>query len=451
MTNLLWTLIIAAELAIVRAPPGIFAVLVSLLCVVFAAFRLVQINQELGGPRIVGLLAAALLLLSQDMLLAVTNGLEGALYLALLVEALYRYTRDHDTLAFVFIGLLFATRPEGLVLGPLLALAVVVKHRTIRPVLPGLGVLTVIVLCVTGFRLAYYGSPMPNSVIAKSLSLEQIQTTYAAFYRTAVPEYFKGFIQNNRHFVLLFCVLLVLVLTLPLLKAKSRGLVLFCFGAIVFSYLVTARNGGDWMPNHRLLTQYGALYIMPLLALPTRRVWAQIVIGLVVATALAQTIELVQKRGPATFALRIDDGQHFGFWNDAVNRLDPVLRPDDTISAEALGYISYHLPHTYVHDPIGLTDAHLARHGRPAPLYGKTDINYTLGVVRPSVLVWHWLGHVQPAPQELVDQYTMFCAAECDSWTADVIMVRNDRLPDFAPAVADWQTIRVVDRAIQIP
>lgn len=61
------------------------------------------------------------------------------------------------------------------------------------------------------------------------------------------------------------------------------------------------------------------------------------------------------------------------FWNTSATRLSSLAGKDDIISAEAIGYISFHLLDVRMHDPVGLTERHIALHGKPIMLYGKED------------------------------------------------------------------------------
>jgi hypothetical protein len=448
ISNLLWTLILAAQKLTFDCPFERFAVGFSLALILLAALRLVQINRLLAGSSLVGPLAACVLLLTSDVVLALANGLEGALYMALLTEVVYRYARRRIVAAFLAAGLLFLTRPEGFFVGFLLAVVSLRERPLRRAAGRGLAVFFVICLGATAFRMAYFGSPVPNSIVAKHVDLLAMRTTLRSFYGRAVPDYFGRFFAGNPHLVLL---LAVLCASVAILRSKpERGLSLFCLGAILLSWLVAAQNGGDWMPHHRLLTQYGALYVAALLLLPYHRLAPRVVLALVVAWAAVQGVRVASSRPSEGLGIRIDGGPNIPFWGEALRRLAPRLAPTDRVSAEAIGYLGFHLRETQIHDPLGLTDAYLARHGRPAPRYGREDVDYTLGEVRPSVLVWHWLGHVRAADQGLLDRYAAFCAADCTSWEADVVMIRRDRLGELGPAFSEWRRIRVVDGEIQL-
>ena len=77
-------------------------------------------------------------------------------------------------------------------------------------------------------------------------------------------------------------------------------------------------------------------------------------------------------------------------YRDLAEKLSPILLPDDAVAPEAIGVLGFLLPDQPIHDFLGLTDAHIARHGTEAHLtFGKSDFAYTIEVARPSILVLH--------------------------------------------------------------
>lgn len=447
MTNLLWTLLLSAINAAISAPLPETAVVLALLLLLFTALRMIHLAEALGSPALLGALAGGALLLDRDVVLAATNGLEGALFMALLVEGVLRSARGQLVLAFFCMGLLFLTRPEGAAGGVLLLLVAASDRRPARDMLAGLAVFGAIVAGATIFRVLFYGSAVPNSVIAKSTDFQTIRAIWP-HYQSAISAYSRGFASANP----LFLVLLVAMPAIVWLNRRrsdgARGVVVFCLGATLGSWLIMARNGGDWMPNYRLLTQYAPLYLVPLLTLPNNARWGRWVASAGLASALVLGAFILRPAPERAFGLTIDTGPNNPYWGQALQRIAPQLAPGDSVSAEALGYIGYQLPNTRVHDPLGLADAYLARHGTFRPTFGRDDPNYTLGVVHPTILIWHYVGHVFGAQPDLLAQYAAFCAADCASWDADVVMVRNDRLAAFGPAFADWQRVHFAGRQV---
>jgi hypothetical protein len=73
-----------------------------------------------------------------------------------------------------------------------------------------------------------------------------------------------------------------------------------------------------------------------------------------------------------------------------------------------------------------------------------------VGVIKPSIMIWHHSKHIKGVDQKLLDNYETYCSGECDSWSADVVMIRHDRVSELAPAFADWQKIRITPEWIGV-
>jgi hypothetical protein len=443
ITNLLWTLILGTSAAIFPVSMESFVLFLSLSLLAFVSLRLWQLGPLLGTSPFAGTLAALLLILNPDFILTSTNGLEVPLFSALLVEIIYRYTRNQLALAFICAGLLFMTRPEGAALGFLLIGLVCMEQRSLRKGAIGLVLVGGFVLAVTAFRLLYYGTPLPNSVIAKSFALQ-----FLPGLRGPILSFMGSFAVANPCLVILFLGGLLSLRSLCPPQEKASFILLFCVGGVIASFIVMIRNGGDWMPYHRLVLQYGVLYAVILIVLLRKTPFRFSIAFVLIAWLFLQTAYTIATHSANPLSIRYRNYKS-GFYADTTRRLSTVLEDSDTISAEGLGYISYYLLRNRFHDPAGLTDPHLARYGKPAFTFGKVDEAYTVGTVRPSVMVWHYAGHLKGLEQNLLDNYETFCAADCDNWKADVVMIRKDRLDDLAPAFADLQKIKIETERIR--
>jgi hypothetical protein len=435
ITNLLWTLILAAaekgglELAT-------FSVVASVALIVFMSFRLWQLGPVLGATYLLGALSGILLILTSEARSALTMGLEGALFAALLTELVFRYSRQQYSWAFFLAGLMFMTRPEGAFFILLLIALIYYEHRTLAQARAGIVLAFSIAGLVTGFRLIYYGSPVPNSIIAKSFPLSYFAESRL---QSMVASYVAGFVLFNLHFVVIFALSIMW-----LLKSRENGFytVLLCVLGIAFSVLVIVRNGGDWMSSHRLFMNYSPLFVIPAIIVFRQKGPLYHVSAFVCLFYLLVQYPLSRNTSD-NLTILTPDYPLCRFECEVTTRLGPILAPDDVISAEAIGYISYHLSTNPIHDPIGLTDPYLAQHGIPSVTYGKSDILYTFRTIEPAVMVWHYAGHLQGVPNYLLSGYESFCYQDCDNWRADLVMVRRDRAPTLAKAFADWQKVEV--------
>ena len=127
--------------------------------------------RRLSSSRLLGALAAVIILLHRSMLAISTGGMESFLFVSLLLACWLALISERALLAGLLAGLAILTRPEGVVLIPLMVVAL--WHRRDRLVKAGIACSLVGLIWVV-FATKYYGSPIPNSVIAKSQPLYPI-------------------------------------------------------------------------------------------------------------------------------------------------------------------------------------------------------------------------------------------------------------------------------------
>jgi len=140
---------------------------------------------RLTGSRLLGALAAVALLMHRSMLAISTGGMESFLFVGLLLAVWLALMSDRAGMAGLLAGVAALTRPEGVVLVPLIFLALWGRKKMLmRAVIACLAVVAVWVV----FATAYYGSPIPNSVLAKSQPLYPIPPgASAAAVLTGLP------------------------------------------------------------------------------------------------------------------------------------------------------------------------------------------------------------------------------------------------------------------------
>ena len=80
ITSLLWTLILAAQIAVFHFSVEKFVLFLSLALITFTVFRLWQLGPILGSTHFIGTVAGFLLILNHHFIYATTNGLEASLY-----------------------------------------------------------------------------------------------------------------------------------------------------------------------------------------------------------------------------------------------------------------------------------------------------------------------------------------------------------------------------------
>lgn len=93
------------------------------------------------------------------------SGMETSLYVLFIIASLYFYYKENFNLTFLFLGLTFLTRVDGVILGLAILLDFGLEHKKFptKIVLGSLG----IALTWLIFSFAYFGSPIPNSLAGK--------------------------------------------------------------------------------------------------------------------------------------------------------------------------------------------------------------------------------------------------------------------------------------------
>jgi arabinofuranosyltransferase len=401
-TSLLWTLLMAF-------PEGLdisvssFAVSLGLglgllaLFVVWRSCRLLGLSPWGTGAAMFGLG------LYPEYWLTVTMGLEGGLIAFLLSSAFYQALSERWSWAGLFGGLLFATRPETILLIPVFAAYFVLTavedasstrdyRHPIRRMFSLLAPWLAVVAIVTVWRLIYYGAWLPNSVVAKSPPEYSFETLWPNFHQGAL--YLAGFSLPS--------FLFALSAVLAVLLSWRMPAVWLCLGAVAAEAAAVLINGGDWMPNHRLLAAYAPLLAI-LLGIAVCRVsamgWSGRLLGVVLLTggALIMLWQHNWERSPDAHVRQAD-----ACYAAITTRLAPALRASDVIVPEAIGLASYVRPEIYVHDKLGLTDREVATNGPYyIPTLGKLHPMYTFYEVRPTVYFTHgdadearWVEHL---------------------------------------------------------
>lgn len=457
MTNLLWTLLLAVpaflglrlEHAAVVLGTGF-----GLLAMV-ETWRLASRSATASWVAGVGILVLAA---HPRFWLVMTNGLEGGLFAWLVVRTLQSAADGSPYRTGVFGGLMFMTRPESVSILLLVALYQLVRpesrSRTLdqvsrQVVLPLLATGLGLVAAVTLFRLQYYGAWIPNTITAKMVPRDQ-------------PEV----LLENLRLGLLYCARFAAAsfpfafgaLLAPALARRNPlvWLYLAVIGAGVLPILV---NGGDWMAHYRLIMVYTPVFtVLSIIALdqlaavvagsdpPVPRL-ARIGAWVAVVLLAAGTVFMLSRnRWRASPRFEISVPGTVSCYEALARRLEPVLAPEDVVASEVIGITGVILSETSIHDMLGLTNAHNARHGVYYPRTGKFDHGHFFDHVRPAVFVVHDTQDVSIADiarasgGRLLNEYTTYYVdlpPPCQPHDAlpIAIGIRNDRIHSLEPAL----------------
>ena len=223
------------------------------------------LGRQFGGasPQGVGLLASALLVSSPLLALNSVMGLETCLFTALILGAILLIMpgwlneswtwKRHVSIAFLLF-LATLTRPEGLGFAGIFILVQFIPRlfRMIKTRYVNLktALLSLSWLYIYGFLLlpvlvlltAYYGSPIPNTFLAKTAAGLAWQKYFAGVLYLA-----QWISQSGGEYWLIPLILL------PFLIAKEKKAVQ-AIGILCFLYLLyVIYSGGDWMPGYRFI------------------------------------------------------------------------------------------------------------------------------------------------------------------------------------------------------
>ncbi len=169
ITNLLWTLMVALGIALgfKANATGHVLGLVSGVAAVLATWWYAR--RGLPPPRAwIAAVAAWVLVSSLPFALWATSGMETALFTAATLVALAAHARGRVGGATLAAAVATLTRPDGvLVAATIYAFHLVENGREGWRAWRWPAVYTLLGLVLVGFRLAYYGSPVPNTFFAK--------------------------------------------------------------------------------------------------------------------------------------------------------------------------------------------------------------------------------------------------------------------------------------------
>jgi hypothetical protein len=444
-TSLTWTLLMAIPEAFGLPTPTMsaYAGAAFALLALFECWRTLRL---LRLPAWAGAAALAVLGTYPHFWMASTMGLEGGLFAFLLALSVRLTLSGEEARAGLVGGLMFATRPEALLLLAPFALYAFFSAdggrlvRIFRLVIPWLGLAGTLTL----WRLYYYGAWVPNTITAKSPPERDLATVLANASEGA--SYLSGFAWSALPLVM-GGVLAVLL--------RPRTLASWlCLGASLAVVPAVLINGGDWMGNYRLVAVYAPVLAVSLgLALSAlgglvrgRSLRLGVALALVLWTAFLPREHWWNPKWDPTPDVAVAGAEPC--WQEISEELKPALSPSDVVSTHVLGLISYENPNVYFHDPLGLTDRRVALEGDSySPTFGKKHYRYTYHGVRPDLL----LNQFGRAPffremaavsggtyDERYATYKLVGLTACPPKTF-VVAIRREDVPRVLPALAPFE------------
>jgi arabinofuranosyltransferase len=365
-SNFLWMALLAA----VHAATGLEIEytaralgLVAALGTILLTYRLVvMVTHDVG----LGLLAGLLLGCTGSFAAYGVSGLETPLFALLLVGMVCCLLRPALLAAGLLAALAIMTRPDGLVLvAPVVVWLFATASGGTRDRLGSVARFVVPLFAVVGpwtvWRLAYYGHLVPNTLAAKTGGLAIVDQAHEGL------KYVNGFVLGT----LPLLAVGGLVIAMPFVASRrprfseTHALLLALVGTLTL-FVIAA--GGDWMVAWRLLAP-----AVPLLIAFFASFWnenagawrtresraAPIVCGIAAIVLLATSFS------------NADMIPRVRIWSEQV---DALAQQGDwfrgalggsLIATYANGALSYHAgPSIEIIDMLGLTDEHIARHGK---------------------------------------------------------------------------------------
>ncbi|HEX4630450.1 MAG TPA: hypothetical protein VH188_05750 [Chthoniobacterales bacterium] len=331
---------------------GLIALRVSsLITSVAAIFFAYRIGVLLAFHWAAQVLVLAYLACDQLQIFFGMTGMETQVVTAVALGVLYFFMRRAWWSLGVFSGLATISRPEFILflLPPIgIALLVFHRHAILKVLTPALA----IAVPWYGFATLYYGSPIPNTIVAKSESFRH------GFFTTSWDYMWRFTVESWRDYVPFKEFRIADQAPLPDLVLKSIGLTLLLF--FIVGLFVSAKRGSGLVVggiavigfglyrSTMVLNSYYMWYLPPFLALAflvaayglsqLARRMPQLTIVLGVTLALSYALHL-----PFSMPLdkKVQKKIEVGVRLKAGRILNAMMAEKDTVVSESLGYIGW--------------------------------------------------------------------------------------------------------------
>jgi hypothetical protein len=443
---------------------GIFLTFSAYLFLHLLVERIERLRLKLPRNRIYLLsIAIVFIVFNPYLVQALSNGLEAPLLVACLLLAFSALKSKAFNIFSAIAFVAYLTRPE---VGLSLALAGSVGFIAIY-VYPWTGITGLLLgftryfkswllfwlplAALTVTRFAIFGTTLPNSVIAKNYSITRDKGVFLLAIKSSWS-YLSSSLLDPASSLYLIC-LFFLGFSLCFFSRRQwngrhiqlmRLLLpsLIVFGASLIALVAYIKNGGDWMPGHRLLTQWvpvlaiSSLYGFPessFLGHSFRARWLSIKILSYAAILLIFFLLLFSFNWLYSLA-KIEKKPETGAYNAGVFLLKQDSAQFTSGSFEALGGHGWALRGApiEVHDPLGLASTWLAKNGQILLNWGKSDTEYSLFSVSPKIAVYHYPGRIcelnPDQLKKLEDKYIMFEDSVNDEHGATILLVNRASL-----------------------
>ncbi|MEW5796143.1 MAG: hypothetical protein AB1772_07255 [Candidatus Zixiibacteriota bacterium] len=348
------------------------------------------------------LLPAALVSHNLSLAYWAQSGLESTAFVFLSALALYLYLCRSWLLIAVLVAAVLI-RPEGALVAVLLVLLEILVRRQ-RPCYPLRSALIALAFTLPylGFKLAYYGSILPNPFHAKTaFDIEQVEAGIA---------YAQTFIQ---HYPVLAAGFILLPVLWRRLNTDCWSLWLFTLGYAAYVVLI----GGDVLMVHRFFLPVIvtlAIASSSAIALAARKLRVIFQYPLLIVSAVAMVyLGMALPNEYVTRYANLEKGLviKMGFFAE---RLKEIGQGNFTVAASTIGRLGHDLRGHRIIDLLGLTDSTIARHPEPLPFSMEStwrersfNSGYVLGQAPDFIVFSTGLKPSAPAERALL-RYSQF-------------------------------------------
>ncbi len=302
------------------------ALFLSTMSAAFTTLTLVRFGQLCSTSKL-ALLPAFLYALYPRCLISDISGLETSLFTFLLVRAIYDVYRRHHHLASLAAAFACVTRPEGLgLLFIVVVVCIIDRARHFwRILLPPL----IILGGWLSFAVSYFGTWIPNSIVAKSVLYQQGTIGFVGRLGQLTT---LGPLLGVFLFVLLLALTFRFIVHSDRLVLVSITTIGFIGGLAVFSPRIFFWYAAPVLPLVFLILVKGAESLLSRLHLQLKAS----VLNALISSVLVVVTLLHLSRLPAE--MKWYNTNHIA----AANYLNDRASPDDVVLAEDIGHFGYH-------------------------------------------------------------------------------------------------------------
>ncbi len=331
-TSPLWTLILALT-ALLHANVPATALWISLICSGMTAGAVYCLARALRAGRW-ALLAGLVYALNPRSVTVDVCGLEVALFAFLTVTSLYRLRRGKSGEALLYAAFAALTRPEGALLFLAIVGLIYFQRRRVA-IIDWLLALVPLAAWVV-FASLYFGSPVPNSMVAKAglyghdpipllhRLAQMLSLTNAAGWLLWIGALLAVIFGRNQRSRLLVLVGIILVIALPIAAFSLR--IFFWYPAPLLPLLIILAVCGISSLSSRFSSMQDS-----------RRM--KLAVAVVVVLLLVIAVPVLAKRA---VGLQAEMQWYRKTHIAAAEYLNAHARPDETVIAEDIGHFGYH-------------------------------------------------------------------------------------------------------------